>query len=994
MIRWGCSGRVCAYALTLAVAIGADLASAKPKRADKSSTPLADLQLVEGDEKGNEMKSLKIELLVAASEDKAIDQAKRLIKKHKGTALEPDLHFRLAELYMRKSKTDRFFEVHRESETVVRLAPRIARLSSSRKSVLSAAETYSGIQKRFPSFPQMDLVVFNHAFARQILDQEREAEALYQVLISKFSRSNLVPDAHLAVGEIAFGKARFAVALEHFNAIQKYPKSRVYPYGLYKAAWTYYNMRDAKRGLAKLEEVVAFGRYVAENKIEARLDLRKEALADMTLFYEDVLPSSGAYAYFLAQAGPIEVGPILLKMSGLYERHSRFNDQRVVLDEFVSKLPNSPLMPKVHMDLVLAYDQLRQKDNAVVRLENFAKICSSQSSWLRGVSKNPKEVSTFAADCTTELNATSLRLAKKWLKAWKKLPADTTYADASEKAFAIFLRTPGSGADYAESRFAYAELLFARKKFRQASVEYAAVSKSGGEVKVSHDASYGALISLEKAVGEKWSTDDEKNFHQLAQVYLAQNPNGQYKMDINYKMALLAYEKERFAEAAPMFLQLGRDYPKHEKGLKSQDLYLDILNIKKDYVGIRDYARELMVSTQDVARSQKMRKLFEQAFFLQAQYLEEKAQFKEALAEYSSFIKQNANSEFTEKATWNAMQLHYKLEDAWNGSRAAEDFATRFPKSPQAINALLRAAQTFEQMAQLGEAARVVEKLAGLDTKATQRWLELAADFHALSGSTAKAQKLYGELRTADLDQKKRTQLLEKINSMVQMHGTETAKVELNRKLVEQGIQPYAGDVKVKAVEDMLQRGNQTEAFNQARQYLGSSSLSRNQKAKLRMVQAKILEFEFRNQSVKSRVDRVATVLALKTEKLQKVQEALQSVIKYGDPSVSLEAFEKLYSCYNHYVTALKEMPIPAGVSEPDAQAFRSELEQLVIPLEEKSVDTLAQAVEFARKQTFLDGRAARLEAMLAKVNQQSTVEVMTAITRPGVVVPLLAGGR
>jgi TolA-binding protein len=977
------------YTLIALLAVAAPTVSAKGKAAAKK--PLDELRLVEGDEKGNEEKSLKAELLVSASENKAIQQALKLIKKYKGTPLEPDLHFRLAELYMRRSKTDRFFEVHRESETIVKLAPRVARASSVKNSVQKAVDTYGVIQTRFPSFGQMDLVVYNRAFAYQILGQEKDAENLYWQLISKHPNSPLVPDAHLAIGEIAFNRAQFALALDHFNAIKKYPNSRVYPYGLYKAAWTYYNMRDAQKGLKKLEEVVAYGKYISDNKLEARLDLRKEALNDMTLFYEDVYPAKDAYSYFKQQAGELEVGPILLKMGSLYERHSRFNEQRVVLDRFIQELPTSPLLPKVHTDLVLAFDHLRQKDQSVNRLNEFAKLCNSSSSWSKGVGKTPEENKKSAEECLTSLNETSLKLAKKWLKSWKKLPSDTSYADASEKAFEIYLRTPGQGEEYAQSRFAYAELLFARQKFRKASQEYAAVGHVSAPGALNHDASYGALISLEKAVGEKWSNEDEKSFHQLAQDYIAKNPKGQYRLDIEYKMALLAYEKERYDEAAPTFLRLGRDFAKQEKGLKSQDLYLDILNIKKDYRGIRNYTKELMKGGTDVARTQKMRKLYEQAYFLEVQGLEEKGQLKEALAEYIGFFKQNPSSDLAEKAMWNAMQLHFKVGDAWNGAKAAEEFATRYPQSPQSVNALLRAAQTFEQMAQLGEAARVLEKLAARDEKNATRWKELAADFHAMNGAAPSARRLYNDLKTAANAEKRKT-LLNKLDALEQAYGTDQSRAEIQRVLIDQNVQPQANLAKVRSIEALLDAGKDTEAFNQARHYLGSSGMSPNEKARLRMVHAKILEQEFLKQSVKSRAERVATVLAIKTEKLQKVQEALQSAIKFGDPKVSLDAFERLYGCYAHYVKALKEMPVPAGLSKEDAQAFRAELDKLVIPLEEKSVDTLAQAVTFAHKQQFLDGTAARLENELAKLNQQSTVNVAPELRKPAMVVPVLSG--
>lgn len=956
----------------------------------KKSTSLDELKLVEGDEKGNEVKSLKAELMVSKAEQNAIAQAMKLLKKHKGTELEPEIQFRLAELYMRKSKTDRFFEVHRESETIVKLAPRATQSASSRQSVKQAVETYKMIQTKWKDFPQMDVVVFNHAFASQVIGNEKEAESLYLQLVSKYQGSPLVPDSYLALGEIAFNRAQFPQALEKFNAIKNYPKSRVYPYGLYKAAWTYYNMRDAEKGLKKLEEVVAFGRMVAEKGIDARLDLRKEALNDMTLFFEDVYPSKSAFDYFTQQAGESEAGPILLRMGNLYERHSRFADQRTVLDRFVKEMPTSPLRPKVQNDLILAHDHLREKDKAVDRLGQMAQLCSADGEWARAQAKKKEDVAKVSGECLAFLNETSSRLAKKWLKAWKKLPSDTTYADASEKAFEIYLKTPAATDEYRESRYAYAELLFARQKYRKASAEYAAIGASAPAGELGHNASYAAVLSLEKAVGEKWSNEDEKSFHQLAQAYVTKNPKGQYRLDIEYKMALLAYEKERYDEAAPTFLRLGRDFPNQEKGQKSQDLYLDILNIKKDYAGVRNYAQELIkVNSGDPSRESKMRKLYETAYFLQVQSLEEKQQYKEALAEYAAFAKANPNSELTEKAMWNAMQLYIKTGDGWNAAKMGVEFADKYSKSDKAINALLSAAQTFEQMGQLSEAASVLEKLAIREPKNANRWKELAADFHALDGESVAARRMYEELKTVG-NQEQRTKILNKLEALEKSYGTAASQAAMQKMLIDMNIQPHANNAKVALVEKAFEKGRYDEAFQDAKR-LNGGSMTPNQRARLRLVTAKILEQEFMKASVKSRAERVGTVLAIKTEKLNKAQEAFQAAIKYGDARVSVESFERLYGLYSSYVKALKEMS-PSGLNADDAKAFRAEIDNLVIPLEEKSIDTLAQAVKFARSQAFLDGTAARLESELNKLNQQVNPNLLPEVEKPDIALPVLAG--
>lgn len=951
---------------------------------DSKAGVLDSLKFAPGDEAGNEKKAIKAELLVSATEQKAIDQVQKLIRKYKGTPLEPDLQFRLAEMYMRKSKSDRFFEIHRESgDPTVKLLPRLVSKASSRTSLTQAVEVYQYIQKKFPGYNQMDLVVFNHAFARQALGQDKDAENLYWDLIRKFPDSPLVPDAHLAIGEISFMKAKFQFALEHFDAIRKFPESRVYPYGLYKAAWTRYNMHESAAALKNLEEVVAFGNDVVKNHLDAKLDLRKEALNDMTIFFEDVHPSKEAFSYFRKQAGELDLPGTLMHMAELYDRHSRYVDEREVLGAFVDHIPESKLMPEARAKMVTAADNLKQKDLAVKDLEEFAKACEPRSDYVKA---NPDQ----AQACGDALSKSSLVLAEKWLKIWNKNVHDETFADSSEKAFQIYLRNKKATDDYKKAHYLYAELLFKRQKYRQASVEYAAVSASGVDDKIGHDADYAACLSLEKAVGEKWSDEDEKSFHKLAEKYVTSHPKGQYRLEVEFKMAFLAYEKNRYDEAAPSFLRLGREFAKDEKGLKAQDLYLDILNIKKDYKGIREYAKELMKKPMAADRTAKLDKLYQQAYFLQIQTMEEKGDLKNALHEYHQFIKDNSHSELSEKANWNLVQLYYKTGDAFGGAQAALEFAKKYPASKQSTPALQSAAQTFEKMAQLEPAASVLVQLADRDAANKWKFKELAADFYAMSGHAADARKLYQEvLPTLKEDEKLR--LLSKMESFEKSYGNDSSHSNVVGQLAAKGIAPFANQGKLTRLQKTWESGDVTEAFQESKKLLGSSALSAAEKAKVRLVQAQVLEDEFIKQSVKAKPDRLAMVLGIKTEKLEKAQQAYESVIRFGESTSALEALEHIYHCFDHYVTSLKTIPTPEGFSPADTQAFQKELQNLIMPLEEKSVETLSQAVAFAKKNRMFD-QIPRLEAALAKANGQAVTHSV-AVMEPAVVVPALEWG-
>ncbi|HAG91230.1 MAG TPA: hypothetical protein DCL41_05130, partial [Bdellovibrionales bacterium] len=858
--------------------------------------------------------------------------------------------------------------------------------------------TYDQLLKKYPRYHQIDLVIFNYAFAHQSLGQGEQAEKLYWTLISKHPSSQLVPDAHLAIGEIAFEKGKFKHALNHFLAIEKYPSSRVYPYGLYKAAWTYYNLRDAKSGLAKLEEVVRFGEYVSKNQIESRLDLRKEALMDMTLFFTEVYSAKDAYAYFTKQSGEIDVAPILMKVATLYERYSRYNDVNVVLNRFIEELPLNELVPEAHEKLISSYENVKNRPQVIAQMEDFYGVCQPQSKWSKAhapvQSENSKKVPEIMqkASCDERLYGTALELAQKWLRIYNKNSFESSYADFSEKAFEIYLRSNTKTKAFSEARFLYAELLFKRKKFRKASEEYAAVGSAAGS-KISHDASYAALLSLEKAVGDKWSDEDEKSFHTLAQEYVKSHPKGAYRVDIEFKMGLLAYEKGRYDEAAPIFLTLGERYPKSEKGQKAQDLYLDILNIKKDYAGIKNYSAKLIKLGGKADRIGKLKSLFEESYFMQVQLLEDKKEFKKALAGYTSFVRENPSSKLAQQAIWNISQLHYNLGDEWEGAQASFEFAQKFPKAKESQSALIRAAQSFEKLAQLPEAAQVLSVLAQRDAKESDKWKELSADFYAMSGKPDRARELYQDVAKRK-SKKEYGEFLLKQEDFEKNYGSPGQLAVIRRQIVSHGVQPAAHNARVTEIEELYERKKSSDAFHEALRALALSGWDSSQKARLRFVQAQVLVDEFLSQSVKARADRIAMVLAIKTEKLEKAQQALQAAMKYGDSKVAVGASQKLYECYSHYVDALKTMPTPQGLSGEDAQVFRNEVQNLIIPLEEKSVDTLAQALRFARKNQMLDGSIQNLERELASVNQRADQASTLEFIKPQIVIPHWKGAK
>ena len=109
---------------------------------------------------------------------------------------------------------------------------------------------------------------------------------------------------------------------------------------------------------------------------------------------------------------------------------------------------------------------------------------------------------------------------------------------------------------------------------------------------------------------------------------------------------------------------------------------------------------------------------------------EEEKKYDDAIKGYKAFAKANPRSKLAKEALWNAMQLHFKNDDLSGGADSAVHFASKYSLDKKSIDALMKAAQTYESMGQLSDAANVLLKLAGLDAKSKARWWLLAADFY------------------------------------------------------------------------------------------------------------------------------------------------------------------------------------------------------------------------------------------------------------------------
>ena len=952
---------------------------------DKKTQSVDDeLKLTQGDEAGNEVKALKAELLISSSDEKALAQLNKLLKKYTGTPMEASLRFRLAEIYMRRAKTATFFEVHRDDSNVVRFSPLATQNASSKAWVTKAVDTYDLIEKKFVHYTDMDLVLFNNAFARQLLGQDKAAISRYRQVIENFSESPLVPDCHLAIGEALFTAKSFQASYDEFQEIRKFPEARIYPYGLYKGAWSLYNLRHTEDALKQMEEVVAYTKKPAEEGTN-RLDLTREALDDMVTFYEDVRNPKDAVAYFREQGGDTRAGDLVLKLGKIYQRHGRFNNLEVVYTDLIKAVPQAPERPQMHRDLMDGYENTKNRHQVILQLEALSNLCNDKSEWTKQQTPESRK------DCWTALEEGGKIYVSKWHKEYKK-NNDPELGQLTARAYEGLLKNDQRISGEDKMRFAFGELSFQQNNFRKASEQYSKVAHITKDAKLRHDGAYGALVSLEKAVGDKWSDADETLFIALANDYVMMNPKGPYVTDVKFKKAFIAYEKGRYDEAAPQLKDLAVQYFTSERGLKAARLYLDVLNLQKKYAVLRDESMMFLTKFNlDEATRAEFKKVHQEAAFTVVQNQESAGQYHEAMNGYLAFMKEDTQSALADKALYNAVRCANLSSDLASAARLSEELIKEYPESTYKNELAHSLVTLYEAQAQLGLAGATLLRLAQWEPTKSASYLLSGADYKALNNEWTEATRIYQQLA-----QKPNTPegqvAVERMEALAERNSQWEKASKLLEEIVEEHIQPQASLAAHKLAQKAFDDKSDDKAFKLAKRTVGM----RNEKnvsawalGQSRLIQAKILEKEFDQAGVKAKPDRLSMVLAIKTEKLEHAQRAYQEAIAFGDKPTAIEALVRLAKCYEKYSAALNTIEAPADATPADQKKFKEEIENMALPIEEKNAETLQVALKQAKDLQLHDETVASIQGELNRL-RRSNRKMTFEMTTPGNVLPVV----
>jgi tetratricopeptide (TPR) repeat protein len=671
-----------------------------------------------------------------------IDKMRRLIQvTGDDDPQKPDFLFRLGELYSEKqqyffNKAHALDEKIYESQPNQRgtmLAEQKKYQSEQEKWLLEAVKAYIGATG-FRKYERMDEVLFRLAYLLTSVKKEDKAREYFHRLIKDYPNSKYIPDAYLSFAEYYFDKGEMDNALKFYEKVEQFPNSSVYPYAVYKKGWCYVNQGDYKTAL---ETFVGVVRMSTEGKVKIsnaqKQALMKEAKKDIVKAYAHVGGPEKAWEFFQRTGG--DYAPKMMEsLAELYWEQGQFGDSSRVYKKVIAMNMDSPRICEWQNKIVRNTLSAGNKKDQVQEIERLGAVFDKVSD-NKAIKKDQLE------ECRNTFHDTTKELALIWHKEAQKTKNQDTYA-LDKFIYKVYLDHFPKDKDSYEMNYYYGELLWTLENWKDAAEQYTHVVEMKPDGKYVKDAAYAAVLAWKNALNvddhenkelvEK-DREQEKNRAEKKKIEPMEIPEYQKKMigafdtyikyvpdapelvTIKYRKARIYYEYNHFDEAAKLFEDIVRKYPKHELSIYSANLLLDSLNAQgktKEVVSWVDKFLEMPELMKDPEFGKQMISLKSDTYDMEGHQYEKEKNFKECGRSMLAAAEALPDHAKHAERLWNAGQCFQNAHLVGQALKARLALIQAHPKDPLAQKALFRVAAGYHQLAYYSKASEYYEDYA------------------------------------------------------------------------------------------------------------------------------------------------------------------------------------------------------------------------------------------------------------------------------------------
>lgn len=591
--------------------------------------------------------------------DRSIVETDKLIAKSRNAPYLPDLQFRLAELYVEKSR----YVYYLQAETRPEGAKGALVSPETKLYKQKAMQLYNRLLREFPDFKDADKVTFYLAHEQREMGEFDTLLKTLADLIKKYPSSPLRLDAEQILGDYWFDKADLKQAEEHYRAILDAPPSPVHDLARYKMGWIRINQQNHNEAVTFFEAAAASAPLPGTDITKA-LNVKREALLDLVYSYTEARPAKGAIQYFEKLSESRATFSLALdKLSNRYFIKQQYEYAIPALRKLLEIQPDPELeverVGKLYDSLKAAKGKVQPKPEDVsflVRAAVQVKIDPTKDEPSR--KRTLAELEEMSRDLSTSIHAQAQKKDDKPLYVEAAAAYERYLGLFRPRQYATIIMQNRADALFAARRYVDAARQFeelatyldvkdpkAAEKSAEASKDAVDVTKDAKETKEppkdpkatagkdapkdaklaavasvaargssaqrtlsdtkSHDeALYGALLShfsaLKPGEVERLTAFEVADARQalklLGAQFIGRYPKNEHALEVKFNIARAYYEDGDYKKSAELFKEFAVAHPDHKDAVVAGNLAFDSLRQVKDFKGIDEYGKAFLAA--------------------------------------------------------------------------------------------------------------------------------------------------------------------------------------------------------------------------------------------------------------------------------------------------------------------------------------------------------------------------------------------------------------
>lgn len=888
--------------------------------------------------------------------DKSVDVTKGLIQRSKGERYLPDLYFRLAELYIEKSRLVYFRileEAGVEDKSAV-VAPEARLLKD------QAISVYRRILGEFPDYVDNDKILFFIAHEYRELGNFDEMIKTYRELVQKYPKSSFRFEAWLILGDYHFDKGEIEPAIDNYREILKSPETYAHNMARYKLGWCYINKDKPKLAVDLWEEAVRTD-TPSEPGVErdpdtpSRLDVRREALKDLAFYFAEARNTSNAVRFFEELTRSRDEYQIVLeKLARRFTIKTMHPEAAQVYRELLrisSDLQRNIEWAQAVYDASVAARDLKHADDDVAML---AEVSARYKYWWRATDEEKKVLVDFellARDLATRLQTLA-----------KERNDERLYARAA-KAYKAYLSVFDDSPSRLNMEWNYAESLYAAKQLVRAGQQYEKVLRlieegvgagEAGQKSTDADkrqAMYAAILSYFEALKdeEKGSRFDSmmarEGIKDLGARFVQAYPDDQNAPNVKFNVARAHYEQGLFDDAIELFQAFVKEHPTHKDAPVAAELALDAFAQKEDFSGLAKAARAFAGEQRlaDASFRQRFTKMAAQAEQeeINRKTIAAEGKVQDVLA---TFIVEKKGTELAAKALHQAFVIARDRRSFQDMLAAGRPLLDEYGASEYAKEVLPALAEQALRISQVEQAASFYEEYARRypDGASADELLEGAANIRRELGEFDAAMADYERLTRQGAGERRAYYFARMAETALQAGDWRQAEAAA---LQVEGHRDHGVLAGAIAGEAALQAGDLETAVNRLVAAIQLAQKGRGLgdgaawlgRAQYSLGEVARQQFE----SIQFGAGDDGEVLGGKFEALSALEGAYIGAIQAGDPEWAMGGLYRVATAYKDAADFLDNAPIPGGLSPEEEAQYRAALKERSGPLRQQAQEAL-----------------------------------------------------